>query len=57
MILEKLSSASLHLAATLPFLPGTGRRHHGVVGHPLLSLLLLVLIFALILWAFRRKPS
>ncbi len=57
MILEKLSSASLHLAATLPFLPGSGRRHHGVDGHPLASLLLLVLIVALILWVFRRKPS
>ncbi len=57
MILAKLSTASLHLAATLPFLPGSRTRHHGGLDHPLVSLLLLILIFALILWAFRRKPS
>lgn len=42
--------------AVLPWLP-LSRAHGRGVSHPLASLISLILIFALIAWAFRRKTS
>jgi membrane-bound metal-dependent hydrolase YbcI (DUF457 family) len=56
MIAERLSAAFFHLADTLPWFWLRGVGHRGVT-HPLLSLLVLVLIFALVAWNFRSKPS
>jgi hypothetical protein len=47
----------LAAAIGFPGLPLLRGRHHGGINHPLASLLLLVLVFGLILWAFRRKPN
>ncbi len=57
MTIAKLTSAHLHLAFVhvLPWLPG--RSHGRGVSHPLVSLILLILILALVYWAFRRKTS
>ncbi|MGC2301354.1 MAG: hypothetical protein WA476_21290 [Acidobacteriaceae bacterium] len=57
-MIDKLANIPLQLAsASLPWLPAG--RHHGRAGlnHPLASLIVLVLLLALIFWAFRRKPS
>ena len=43
-------------SAVLPWLPLSRAHGHGV-SHPLASLISLILIFALIIWAFRRKAS
>jgi len=33
------------------------RRHHGGNPHAIASLIVLVLVLALVLWVFRRKPN
>jgi hypothetical protein len=55
-MIGKLSPASLQLAiARLPWLPG--RSHGGRMIHPLATLVVLVIVFALLYWAVRRRPS
>jgi hypothetical protein len=57
-MIDKLANLSVQLAsASLPWLPA-GRHHgRGGINHPFASLIVLVLLLALIFWAFRRKPS
>jgi hypothetical protein len=58
-MMDKAATALGSLTAVIGFpgLPWLRGRHHGAVNHPLVSLILLVLIVALILWTFRRRPS
>ncbi|MFY9746124.1 MAG: hypothetical protein WA891_03950 [Acidobacteriaceae bacterium] len=52
----KLTSASLLLGfARVPWFPG--RSHGGRMIHPLATLVVLVLVFALLYFAVRRKPN
>jgi hypothetical protein len=56
IVIAKHTSASLSLAfARLRWLPG--RSHGGRVIHPLATLVVLVLVFALLYLAVRRKPG
>jgi hypothetical protein len=55
-MIDKLTAVPFHFAVTLlPWIPG--RHHGGRINHPLASLILLVLVFALVYWAFRRRAS
>jgi hypothetical protein len=55
-MIGKLSNASLQLAFnSLPWLPG--RSHGGRMIHPFATLVVLVIVFALLYWAVRRRPS
>jgi hypothetical protein len=57
-MIDKLANFSVQLASvSLPWL--RAGRHHGRGGlnHPLASLIVLVLVFALVFWALRRKAS
>jgi hypothetical protein len=56
VVIARFTSASLLLAlARVPWFPG--RTHGGRMIHPMATLVVLVIVFALLYFAVRRKPD